>query len=272
MAGNPNPQPQAGASSQIIMMMMIFGTMFIMFIPELMNAVGNIAGIVLEPIIGFNGDFPVLTVLLAGVGLVTFSSAVRHYFIDWVDTAEKQAKMKDFNKTLRDARMARNDAEVKRLQQKQLEMSKDQMTSMFDQMKPMMFTMVFLVATFAFIGSFIGKIPGATLSVPWSANVDMMAALSKSTCCAFSNWMLLYMLISMSIAQVTQRIFKYYSFNKALKNPDSILLKKEAEPEIEEEEEADDLEPEGDDEFLIIEDEENQDEIKPLNIDEEEDK
>jgi uncharacterized membrane protein (DUF106 family) len=259
MAGSPNPQPQAGASSQIIMMMMIFGTMFVMFIPELRDGVGNIAGIILEPIIGFDRSFPVLTVLLAGVGLVTFSSAVRHYFIDWVDTAEKQAKMKDFNKTLRDARMARNDAEVKKLQQKQLDMSKDQMTSMFDQMKPMMFTMVFLVATFAFIGSFVGKIPGATFSVPWSNNVDMNASLSTNACCAFSNWMLLYMLISMSIAQVTQRIFKYYSFSKALKDPDSALLKKNIEPEIieEEDEEAEDLDAKEDDEFLIIEEEED---------------
>jgi hypothetical protein len=153
-------------------------------------------------------------------------------------------------------------------------MSKDQMTGMFDQMKPMMFTMIFLVATFAFIGSFVGKIPGATLSVPWSGNVDMNAALSTSTCCAFSNWMLLYMLISMSIAQVTQRVFKYYSFSKALKNPDSKLLKKTPEPEIveeeedEEEEEAVDIEAKEDDEFLIIEDEK----VEPLNIDEEEEK
>ena len=83
MAVSPNPQPPAGASSQIIMMMMIFATMFVMFIPELRDGVGNVAGIVLEPIIGFDSNYPVLTVLLAGIGLVTFSSAVRHYFIDW---------------------------------------------------------------------------------------------------------------------------------------------------------------------------------------------
>jgi uncharacterized membrane protein (DUF106 family) len=277
MAGNPNPQPQAGASSQMIMMMMIFGTMFVMFIPELRDAVGEIAGIVLEPVIGFDEKFPVITVLLAGIGLVTFSSAVRHYFIDWVDTAEKQAKMKDFNKTLRDARMARNDAEVKKLQQKQLDMSKDQMTGMLDQMKPMMFTMIFLVATFAFIGTFITNIAGATLSVPWADNVDMKASINISQCCPFTTWMLLYMLISMSIAQVTQRIFKYYSFSKALKNPDSKLLKNKPEPEIveeDEEEEAIDIESKEDDEFLIIEDEETEDheKLEPLVIDEEEEK
>ncbi|MFO7619003.1 MAG: EMC3/TMCO1 family protein [Thermoplasmata archaeon] len=257
MPSKTPPPPQAAGSSQMLMMMMIFATMFIMFIPELRDAVGNIAGIVLEPVIGFNGKYPVLTVLFAGIGLVTFSSAVRHYFIDWVDTAEKQHKMKDFNKTLRDAQMARNDAEVKRLREKQLEMSKDQMTSTFDQMKPMMFTMIFLIGTFAFIGTFIGDIPGATLSVPWSSNVDMKASLSTSTCCAFSNWMLLYMLVSMSVAQVIQRVFKYYSFSKALNDPDSKIWKAKAEPaEADEEPEDDlDLEPDEGDEYLEIEEE-----------------
>jgi uncharacterized membrane protein (DUF106 family) len=256
MAGNPAPQPPGNVSSQMMMMMMIFGTMFIMFIPELRDGVGRIAGIILEPLIGFDRNFPVLTVLVAGILLVTFSSAVRHYFIDWIDSAEKQFKMKDFNKKLRDARMAGNDAEVKRLTQKQLDMSKDQMTSMIDQMKPMMFTMIFLVATFAFIGTFIGNISGATLSVPWSSNVDMNAALSSSTCCAFSNWMLLYMLISMSVAQVIQRVFKLYSFNKFLKDPDSLTSKNwVAEPD-EELAVEDETEKESD-EYLIIEDEDS---------------
>ncbi|MBA3045529.1 MAG: DUF106 domain-containing protein [Candidatus Thermoplasmatota archaeon] len=262
MPQNPSPQPQGSANSQMLMMMMIFGSMFIMFIPELRIAVGNMTGLVLEPLIGFNGDFPVLTVLMAGMVLVTFSSAVRHYFINWVDTAEKQAKSKDFQKTMRDAQMAGNDAEVKRLRQKQMDMSKDQMTGMFDQMKPMMFTMIFLIGTFAFIGTFIANIPGATLSVPWSSNVDMNASISTSTCCAFSNWMLLYMLVSMSVAQVIQRVFKYYSFNKALKDPDSPMFKSKpeaAEVMRDEPEDASDLEATENDEYLIIDEEEEDD-------------
>jgi uncharacterized membrane protein (DUF106 family) len=225
----------------------------------LRTAVGNIAGIVLEPLIGFNGQYPVITILMAGIILVTFSSGVRHYFIDWIESAEKQFKMKDFNKKLRDANLAGNDAEVKRLRQKQLDMSKDQMNTMIDQMKPMMFTMIFLIATFAFIGTFIDGIPGATLSVPWSNNVDMKASLSTSTCCAFSNWMLVYMLISMSVAQVIQRVFKLYSFNRLLKDPEVLSGKKDSEPDrdepIIEEEEEEDADGE-EEEYLVIDDEE----------------
>ena len=261
MPDNRPAQPAGGATNQILMMMMLFAVMFIMFDPTLRNSIGNMAGIVLEPVIGFNGDYPILTVMLAGLGLITFSSVVRNYFIDWMDSAEKQAKMKDFNKVLREARMAGNDAKVKRLTEKQMEMSKDQMQSTFDQMKPMMFTMIFLVATFAFIGAFIEGIPGAVFSVPWAHNVDMVAqAWSGNQCCGFTNWMLLYMLVSLSFSQIISRVLKWYSFDKALKNPESY---QQEEPEDEEEEEEgwapQDLEGEEDDEYLEISDEEEDD-------------
>ena len=260
-AGSP-PQKQQGSSSQILMMMMLFATMFIMFDTDMRNGIGGIAGIILEPIIGFDKNFPLMTVMLAGLGLVTFSSIVRDYFIDWTESAEKQARMKDFNKVLKEARMAGNEARTKRLQEQQMEMSKDQMASTMDQMKPMMFTMIFLVATFAFIGSFIEGIPGATFSVPWSNNVDMVAqAYEGSQCCGFTNWMLLYMLVSMSFSQIISRILKLYKFNKMLENPEKYM--KEEEPEEEDDdgwEEADDLEGDLDDEYLEISSDEEEDE------------
>ena len=82
----------ASSNSQIFMMMMIFATMFIMFDESMRNAVGNFAGIILRPIIGFDENYPVMTVFLAGLFLVSFSSIVRDYFINWMETAEKQAR------------------------------------------------------------------------------------------------------------------------------------------------------------------------------------
>ena len=275
MAAASPPQQQQGSSSQILMMVMLFATMFIMFDEDMRNGIGSVAGIILEPIIGFDKNFPIMTVMLAGLGLVTFSSVVRDFFIDWTESAEKQAKMKDFNKILKEARMSGNEAKTKRLQEQQMEMSKDQMASTMDQMKPMMFTMIFLVATFAFIGSFIESIPGATFSVPWSNNVDMIApAYDGSACCMFTNWMLLYMLVSMSFSQIISRILKWYKFNKMLENPEK-YMKEEPEEEDEDGWEADDLEGDEDDEYLEIadgeEDEEQEDdEDDDLEIEEEE--
>lgn len=260
-AGSP-PQQQQGSSSQILMMMMLFATMFIMFDGNMRNAIGGLAGIILEPIIGFDGHYPIITVMLAGLGLITFSSVVRDYFIDWTESAEKQAKMKDFNKVLKEARMAGNDARVKRLQKQQMEMSKDQMASTMDQMKPMMFTMIFLVATFAFIGSFIASIPGATFSVPWENNVSMIAhAYKGSPCCGFTNWMLLYMLVSMSFSQIISRMLKLYKFTRMLENPEKYAKKETPEEDDGGWDEADDLEADEESEYLEIEDGEPDEEV-----------
>jgi len=216
MADKPSPSA-AGASSQLIMIMVLFLTMFIMFDPTLRSAVGGIAGYVLYPVIGFGGHYPVLTVFIAGILMVAFSTAVRHYFIDWVSAAEKQQKMKDFNKKFRDARMSGNAAEIERMTKRQVEIMKEGMQSSMDQMKPMVFTMIFLIATFAFIGTFIFNLENATLSVPWASNVDMKMSLNLGICCPMTNWMLLYFLISLSLAQIVQRGLKWYSFDKKLK-------------------------------------------------------
>ncbi len=257
------PQKQGGSTNQMLMMIMMFAVMFVMFDTGMRNAIGGIAGIVLEPIIGFNGEFPIITVMLAGFCLVSFSSAVRDYFIDWTESAEKQAKMKDFNKILKEARMAQNEAKVKRLQEQQMSMSMDQMASTMDQMKPMMFTMIFLVATFAFIGTFIEGIPGAVFSVPWSHNVDMVAqAWEGSACCMFSNWMMLYMLVSMSFSQIVSRVLKWYSFSKMLKDPEALMKKPEPEEEEDEGWDAEDLEGAEDAEYLDISDGEDEEAVE----------
>lgn len=216
MADKATPSA-AGASSQLIMIMVLFLTMFIMFDPTLRSVIGGAAGFVLYPVIGFGGHYPVLTVFMAGIMMVTFSTAVRHYFIDWVSAAEKQKKMKDFNKKFRDARMSGNTAEVERMKNRQMEIMKEGMQSSMDQMKPMVFTMIFLIGTFAFIGTFIYNLDNATLSVPWASNVDMNMSLNLGICCPMTNWMLMYFLISLSLAQIIQRALKWYSFDKKLK-------------------------------------------------------
>jgi hypothetical protein len=145
--------------------------------------------------------------------------------------------------------MEGNTAEVNKLMKKNLEMTKDTMSTTMDQMKPMMFTMIFLIATFAYIGSFIIDIPGATLSVPWSSNVNM----NDSVVCMFSNWIFVYFLISISMAQVVQRSLKWYSFKKRLETIDE-------EPLVREEEETAE-EAEFEDGFIKDEEEDGEDDL-----------
>lgn len=217
---NGGAQPAQGAGgSQMIMFMMFFMTMMIMFIPSMRDAVGNMAWFILFPIIGFGKNFPVITVLLAGMVMISFTTIIRHYFIDWVDAARNQSMMKDFNKQLRDARMARNEAKTAKLMKKQPEIMKMSMSSTMSQMKPMVFTMIFIIGTFTFLGVFVNSLPSTMFSVPWAYNVNLATAIV----CVFTNWILLYFLVSMSFGQVLQRVLKMYSFNKRLKEMDGAV-------------------------------------------------
>lgn len=216
MAEGLSPPPQSGGSSQMIMFMMFFMTMMIMFIPSMRNAVGNAAWFVLYPLIGFGSHYPVITVVLGGIVMISMTTVIRHYFIDWVDAAKNQKMMKDFNKKLRVARMARNEVVVTKLMKKQPEIMKQSMSSSMSQMKPMVFTMIFIIATFTFLGVFVQGLPSTLFSVPWAHNVDLQTAIV----CIFFNWILLYFLVSMSFGQVLQRVLKWYTFNKRLKELD----------------------------------------------------
>ena len=208
--------PQTGGSSQMMIMMMMFMTMFIMFIEPMRNAVGGAAWVVLYPMIGLDSKYPVITLFMAGLVMVLLTTVIRHYFIDWVSSAKNQAMMKDFNKELRDSRMAQNDKKVTMLMAKQPEIMKINMESSMAQMKPMAFTMIFIIATFTFLGVFVNDLSSSMFSVPWNYNVDFQT----SIVCAFQNWIFVYMLISLSFGQVLQRMLKLVTFSKRLKEMD----------------------------------------------------
>lgn len=213
----PAPIP-SGMSNQMMMFMLLFMTMFIIMIPDIRNAVGGVAWVILYPVIGFNSRYPVVTLLLAGFMMIIFSTVVRHMFIDWIDAARKQAVMKDFNKELRDARMAQNEAKVDRLMKKQPEIMQMNMESSMSQMKPMAFTMIFIIATFTFLGVFVNELDSTMFSLPWFDNVNF----ATSVVCGFQNWIFVYMLVSLSFGQVLQRILKYISFSKRLRELDEV--------------------------------------------------
>ena len=127
--------------------------------------------------------------------------------------------MKDFNKKMRDARMAKKDAEVESLMKKQPEIMQTSMQSSMDQMKPMMFTMIFIIATFTYLGVFVHELPNTLFSVPWAHNAN----LETSIVCTMSNWILVYFLVSMSFGQLLQRILKWFTFNRRLEELDGAM-------------------------------------------------
>ena len=74
-AGAPAAKPKAGSS--LLTFASIAVVFFILFTPGIRNGVGRYAGYVLDPVFGFGGRWPVLTILLAGTFMVLATTLIR---------------------------------------------------------------------------------------------------------------------------------------------------------------------------------------------------
>ena len=82
-------QPPAMGGMLLTMLFMVY----ILINPEMRVGMGDFAAGILEPQIGFEHEYPVLTFLFAGVLMISLTTIIRHMLIDWEKVAEIQAKM-----------------------------------------------------------------------------------------------------------------------------------------------------------------------------------
>ncbi len=147
--------------------------LLIMFDRGLRKDVGRAIGGILNPVIGFNGQYPILTLMCAGAIMITISTIIRDQLMNWVDMAESQKISSKFQKKLMEAKRANKQSKVKELEKKQQEISKRQMNTFKPQIKSMALTMVFVLSIFGWIWVFVGNLPNHSYSVPWALNATL---------------------------------------------------------------------------------------------------
>ena len=212
MADQPaRPAAPAASSSPILMLMMMFLMLMIIIDPSLRNLIGNLVGLAFEPAIGFDYQFPLWTLLFAGMVSITFSTVLRHYMIDWVDMARINRKSGALRKELFAAMKRRDMSRVDQLNKLQRDSSAETMSTTMNQMKPTMITMVLVIGGFTWLWVFIAAAPNHFFSVPWLYNVDFLSSN------VLPNWILLYSLLTMPVTQVLGRVLKWFSFSRRLK-------------------------------------------------------
>jgi uncharacterized membrane protein (DUF106 family) len=213
--GGPRPPPP-DMGNQLIVMLALIVAMFVMFDNNLRLALGKAVGFGLDPLVGFNGHEPVLTLLFTGLLMSFFSIAVRHFFVDWVGMARNQRISSAFQKELREARTSNNTYKLKKLTELQPQIMAQTFKASGTQMKLMPVTMLVVIPIFAWLANFIYITVSAStstmISVPWSLNTDMKGSN------VLPNWVLLYSLLTLPFSQVLTRGLKYFSFSKRLKN------------------------------------------------------
>ena len=206
------PQPGGGGVSRFIMMFMIMMTLFIILDPNMRSALGGAMTVLMNPLIGFNGAFPLLTLLFAGMITSTISILGRHFFVDWVEMARSQRIMSAFNKERREAMMSRNMAKLERLNKMSPEIMQQATKQSMNQLKPMAFTMIIIIVIFSWLYSFISTYAvDPKFSVPWDLNSNLTAVT------LLPHWVMVYALISIPFGQVITRLLKYFSFKKKLR-------------------------------------------------------
>lgn len=204
-------------SSTFITIFIFLFAMFVLFDQDLRRGLGNLVGYVLEPLIGFSGSYPVLTLILAGIVMTGLTTLLRHFFTDYVGQAESQAVVSAFNKELRQARLDNNMYKMKKLSEQQNKILQKSMDMSTTQMKLMPVTMLIIIPVFAWVSVFIAGLPAgaAIVNVPWASGVDLNAST------IMPHWILLYSLISIPFAQVLNRALRYFSFKKKLRGTEA---------------------------------------------------
>jgi len=194
------------------MMIMLFMMIFL-FDPEIRRSIGLALHPALFPIIGFNYTIPMVTLICAGLLSISFSTIIRHFTTDWMELARIQKIQSDFNKQMREARLANNTARVKKLQDKQPEILRMSMKLSTTQMRVMPVTMIFIIPIFTWLWIFMGRLPVDTVSVPWASKVALE---TSPGWCFFPSWLILYSLLTIPFSQVLQRSLKLYKYRERI--------------------------------------------------------
>ena len=109
-------QQQAPPMSNKTMIGMMFTLLIMMVVMMFRDAIGEGLDFVFR-YIAFDGEYPVLTLIIAGLVMITLSTVIRSLMSNPIEMARSQQIQSDFNKEFRQARIENNLFKLKKLQE-----------------------------------------------------------------------------------------------------------------------------------------------------------
>jgi uncharacterized membrane protein (DUF106 family) len=198
-----------GQSNQLLLLMLLmFVMLFIFGDPGISSFLAISLDTIFYPIIGFNGSFPVLTLILAGTIVVTLSSFFQNLFTDWKKMGESQEVTKAFQKEMQKARKEGNTNRVNKLMKLQPQIMRRQTEASSGMMKPMFFLFIFIVPIFMWLRFFLGNLEYFYFTVPWSTHVSLF-----DRPFLWQAWLWLYLIFSMVFGQIIRQCLKWVSWS-----------------------------------------------------------
>lgn len=195
----------------MILTMMLM--LFIMLDPSIYQALGTGMSFLLNPAIGFGGQMPVISVLLAGALTGVLSTGLRHWSSDYIALERGRLLQRTFQKEMNEARVKRDVDRVERLKRAQPQIMSRTMEANFATMKPAVGTMVVAIAVFGWLNVFLlREVHVSAVSLPWATAWPLHASFG------FPYWVVLYMVMSLPLTVVLSgvlKLWRYRSFDPA---------------------------------------------------------
>ena len=183
------------AQGSNLLLLLIFMMLIFFIMPTLGPILGYYFGLVLQPLIGFDGQFPVLTLFLSGLIVVLLSSTLTNFFTDWKKMGESQEITRAFQKEITKARREGNTNRVNKLMKMQPEIMRRQTEASGGMMKPMVFLIIFIWPIFMWLRAFLSGLPHYYFTLPWSNDVPLIVIVTISL---FFKQMVLFLLLCFS--------------------------------------------------------------------------
>ena len=202
------------AQGSNLLLLLIFMMLLFFIMPTLGPFLGYYFGLVLEPLIGFGGNYPVLTLFLSGLIVVLLSSTLTNFFTDWKKMGESQEITRAFQKEITKARREGNTNRVNKLMKMQPEIMRRQTEASGGMMKPMVFLILFIWPIFMWLRAFLSGLPHFYFTLPWSNDVPLISQEKF----IMQAWLWLYLIFSIVIGQIIRQGLKYFSWSNTWKN------------------------------------------------------
>jgi uncharacterized membrane protein (DUF106 family) len=181
------------------MMYMLLVMVLMIAITPFSGAIGQYMNIVLYPLIGFNGLYPMLSIFCGGVILVIFNTLVAHLTTDWRAQAKSQQVSKAFQQEMRQAQIDKDAKKLNELRKRQQEIMEMSMAQSSKQMRLMPFTLFVAILIFFWLYYFISNIGDPVIAAPWG-EWDLLA-----TSFIFPNYIWFYTFITFPLGQVLRK-------------------------------------------------------------------
>jgi len=205
---NANTPPKGQSSQLLLLMLLMFVMLFIFGDPGISSFLATTLDSVFYPLIGFNGSYPVLTLVLAGTLVVTLSSFFQNLFTDWTKMGESQEVTRAFQKEMQQARKDGNQTKINKLMKMQPQIMRRQTEASSGMMKPMFFLFVFIVPIFMWLRFFLGNLDYFYFTVPWTTHVSLF---DKPF--LWQAWLWLYLIFSMVFGQIVRSGMKWLGWS-----------------------------------------------------------